>query len=142
MRCKRLWKVIKKILNFIKTFKGYQVKTLEEVAPLAQIIVTTTGCKNIVRGEHLVVLPEDSIVCNVGHFNCEIDVDWLDNNCVSKESVKPQVDRYTMSNGRHVILLAEGRLVNLGCATGHPSFVMSASFTNQVYFFKRYWNIL
>lgn len=116
----------------MKLFIGYQVKTLEEVASQAQIIVTTTGCKSIVRGEHMALLPEDSIVCNVGHFDCEIDVNWLNKNCVSKESVKPQVDRYTMSNGRHVILLAEGRLVNLGCATGHPSFVMSASFTNQV----------
>ena len=112
--------------------EGYQVKRLDEVASQAQIIVTTTGCKGIVRGEHLSQLPEDSIVCNVGHFDCEIDVDWLNKNSISKESVKPQVDRYTMPSGRHVILLAEGRLVNLGCATGHPSFVMSASFTNQV----------
>lgn len=112
--------------------EGYQVKRLDEVASQAQIIVTATGCKGIVRGEHLSQLPEDAIVCNVGHFDCEIDVDWLNKNSMGKESVKPQVDRYTMPNGRHVILLAEGRLVNLGCATGHPSFVMSASFTNQV----------
>lgn len=112
--------------------EGYQVRTLEEVAHQAQIVVTTTGCKGIVRGEHMEQLPDDSIVCNVGHFDCEIDVKWLNDNCVSKDVIKPQVDRYLLNNGRHVILLAEGRLVNLGCATGHPSFVMSASFTNQV----------
>ncbi|CAD5211457.1 unnamed protein product [Bursaphelenchus xylophilus] len=112
--------------------EGYPVLRLEDVASQAQIIVTTTGCKSIVRGEHLIELPDDSIVCNVGHFDCEIDVKWLNENCVSKDNVKPQVDRYLLKNGRHVILLAEGRLCNLGCATGHPSFVMSASFTNQV----------
>uniref|UniRef100_A0A914IBH5 Adenosylhomocysteinase n=1 Tax=Globodera rostochiensis TaxID=31243 RepID=A0A914IBH5_GLORO len=112
--------------------EGYQVSTLDEVADHAQIIVTTTGCLDIVRGEHIERLPEDAIVCNVGHFDCEIDVAYLNEKCVSKEQVKPQVDRYLMKSGRHVILLAEGRLVNLGCATGHSSFVMSASFTNQV----------
>lgn len=112
--------------------EGYEVKTLEEVAHLAQIVVTTTGCKDIVRGEHFVELPNDSIVCNVGHFDCEIDVKWLNANAASKDTIKPQVDRYLLKNGRHVILLAEGRLCNLGCATGHPSFVMSNSFTNQV----------
>ncbi|CAD5207255.1 unnamed protein product [Bursaphelenchus okinawaensis] len=112
--------------------EGYPVLRLEDVASQAQLIVTTTGCKSIVRGEHLSELPDDAIVCNVGHFDCEIDVKWLNDNCVSKDNVKPQVDRYLLKNGRHVILLAEGRLCNLGCATGHPSFVMSASFTNQV----------
>lgn len=77
-------------------------------------------------------LPNDSIICNVGHFDCEIDVKWLNQHATSRDTVKPQVDRYLMPNGRHIILLAEGRLANLGCATGHPSFVMSASFTNQV----------
>jgi adenosylhomocysteinase len=112
--------------------EGYQVLTLDEVAHKAQIIVTTTGCKDIVRGEHLEKLPDDAIVCNVGHFDCEIDVKWLNDNAVSKDTVKPQVDRYLMPSGRHVIILAEGRLCNLGCATGHPSFVMSCSFSNQV----------
>lgn len=112
--------------------EGYQVRVLDDVVEQAQIIVTTTGCKDIVRGEHMEKLPDDSIICNVGHFDCEIDVKWLNENCVSRDTVKPQVDRYLMRNNRHVILLAEGRLVNLGCATGHPSFVMSASFTNQV----------
>ncbi|VDD93579.1 unnamed protein product [Enterobius vermicularis] len=112
--------------------EGYEVKTLEEVAHLGQVVVTTTGCKDIVRGEHLIELQEDAIVCNVGHFDCEIDVKWLKANAVEKVNIKPQVDRYKLKNGRHVILLAEGRLCNLGCATGHPSFVMSCSFTNQV----------
>merc|ERR1712193_281385 len=82
-------------------------------------------------GEHFLKLKEDAIVCNIGHFDCEIDTAWLEANCVEKQTVKPQVDRYTLENGRHIILLASGRLVNLGCATGHPSFVMSSSFTNQ-----------
>ena len=86
----------------------------------------------IIRGEHFSNMLEDTIVCNIGHFDCEIDVKWLNENCVSKDTIKPQVDRYTLKNGRHLILLAEGRLVNLGCAMGHPSFVMSNSFTNQV----------
>uniref|UniRef100_A0A0K0DWA1 Adenosylhomocysteinase n=1 Tax=Strongyloides stercoralis TaxID=6248 RepID=A0A0K0DWA1_STRER len=111
--------------------EGYEVTTLEEIAPKANIIVTTTGCKDVVRGEHLEVLPDDAIVCNVGHFDCEIDVNYLNNNAI-KDTVKPQVDRYTMKNGRHIIILSEGRLCNLGNATGHPSFVMSNSFTNQV----------
>merc|ERR1712212_26147 len=89
------------------------------------------GCRDIVTGKHFLALKEDCIVCNIGHFDCEIDTAWLEANCVKKETVKPQVDRYTLSNGRHIILLASGRLVNLGCGTGHPSFVMSASFTNQ-----------
>ncbi|CAI2300303.1 unnamed protein product [Caenorhabditis sp. 36 PRJEB53466] len=112
--------------------EGYEVTTLDEAAPKANIIVTTTGCKDIVTGKHFELLPDDSIVCNVGHFDCEIDVKWLNANAAKKDTIKPQVDRYLLKNGRHVILLAEGRLVNLGCATGHPSFVMSNSFTNQV----------
>ncbi|PAV76571.1 hypothetical protein WR25_19207 isoform C [Diploscapter pachys] len=112
--------------------EGYEVSTLDDVAHRANIVVTTTGCKDIIVGKHMEALPDDAIVCNVGHFDCEIDVKWLNENAKSKDTVKPQVDRYTMKNGRHVILLAEGRLCNLGCATGHPSFVMSNSFTNQV----------
>lgn len=111
--------------------EGYEVNTLDNVASKAQIVVTTTGCRDIVTGRHFEALPDDSIVCNVGHFDIEIDVKWLEANAKSKENIKPQVDRYTMKSGRHVILLAEGRLCNLGCATGHPSFVMSNSFTNQ-----------
>jgi adenosylhomocysteinase len=112
--------------------EGYQVITMEEAAPLCSIFVTTTGCKDIIRGEHMEKMPDDSIVCNVGHFDVEIDVKYLNEHAKSKENIKPQVDRYLMKNGRHIILLAEGRLVNLGCAMGHPSFVMSNSFTNQV----------
>jgi len=112
--------------------EGFEVTTMEDAAKRASIFVTTTGCKDIVRGEHMEHMPDDSIVCNVGHFDCEIDVKYLNEHAKSKENIKPQVDRYLMKNGRHVILLAEGRLVNLGCAMGHPSFVMSNSFTNQV----------
>ncbi|PAV70071.1 hypothetical protein WR25_21648 isoform E [Diploscapter pachys] len=112
--------------------EGYEVSTLDDVAHRANIVVTTTGCKDIIVGKHMEALPDDAIVCNVGHFDCEIDVKWLNENAKNKDTVKPQVDRYTMKNGRHIILLAEGRLCNLGCATGHPSFVMSNSFTNQV----------
>jgi len=110
--------------------EGYQVLTMEEAAPVGNIFVTTTGCKGIIRAEHISVMKEDSIVCNIGHFDVEIDVAWLKANatCVN---VKDTVDRFTLKNGRHIILLASGRLVNLGCATGHPSFVMSNSFCNQ-----------
>lgn len=113
------------------SMEGHQVTTMDEMASKANIIVTTTGCKDIVQGKHFEQLPEDAIVCNIGHFDCEIDTQWLEANCVEKQNIKPQVDRYTLKNGRHVILLAAGRLVNLGCATGHPSFVMSNSFCNQ-----------
>jgi len=112
--------------------EGYEVTTLEDACSRASIFVTTTGCLDIIRGDHMEKMPDDSIVCNVGHFDVEIDVKWLNANAVSKENIKPQVDRYTLKNGRHIIVLAEGRLVNLGCAMGHPSFVMSTSFTNQV----------
>lgn len=112
--------------------EGYEVTTMEEAVKTARIYVTTTGCTSIVRGEHFEEMLEDSIVCNIGHFDCEIDVDYLNKNAKSKDLVQPQVHRYTMKSGRHIIVLAEGRLVNLGCAHGHPSFVMSNSFTNQV----------
>lgn len=114
------------------SMEGYEVTTMEEAAKEAGVFVTTTGCKDIIRGDHFLHMRDDAIVCNIGHFDCEIQVDWLDKNAVEKVNVKPQVDRYTLPNGNHVILLAEGRLVNLGCAMGHPSFVMSNSFTNQV----------
>jgi len=111
--------------------EGYQVVTMEEAAPQGNIFVTTTGCRDIIRGEHVEVMKEDAILSNIGHFDIEIDVAWINANG-TKINIKPQVDRYTLKNGRHIILLAEGRLVNLGCATGHPSFVMSCSFSNQV----------
>ena len=108
---------------------GFEVKKLETVIATADIVITTTGNKAIVRQEHFQEMKDKTIVCNIGHFDNEIDVPWLNNNAV-KDEIKPQVDKYTF-NGKDIILLAEGRLVNLGCATGHPSFVMSNSFTNQ-----------
>jgi adenosylhomocysteinase len=111
--------------------EGYQVTTLEEVASQVNLVVTATGCTGIVRGEHMNKFPDDTIICNIGHFDCEIDVKWLESNAVEKVEIKPQVHRYKLSNGNRLILLASGRLVNLGCGTGHPSFVMSTSFCNQ-----------
>lgn len=111
---------------------GFQVSTMEKAAEIGQIFVTTTGCRDILTGEHFEKMPNDAIVCNIGHFDIEIDVAWLKANAKSVQNIKPQVDRFLMPSGRHIILLAEGRLVNLGCATGHSSFVMSCSFTNQV----------
>ncbi|KZS97068.1 S-adenosyl-L-homocysteine hydrolase [Sistotremastrum niveocremeum HHB9708] len=111
---------------------GYEIVTMEEAAPRANIFVTTTGNRDIIVGKHFEVMREDAIVCNIGHFDIEVDVAWLKDHAKEAVNIKPQVDRYTMPNGRHIILLAQGRLVNLGCATGHPSFVMSCSFTNQV----------
>ncbi|MEY4573456.1 MAG: hypothetical protein RLZ10_2746 [Bacteroidota bacterium] len=110
---------------------GFEVKRLDSVVHLGDIIVTTTGNKNIVVGRHFEKMKDKAIVCNIGHFDNEIDMAWLNNNHgSSKYTVKPQVDIYNV-NGNEIIILAEGRLVNLGCATGHPSFVMSNSFTNQ-----------
>lgn len=111
--------------------EGYEVTTMDEACKIGRIFVTTTGCCSIISGRHFEQMPEDAIVCNIGHFDIEIDVKWLNDNAVEKVEIKPQVDRYTLKNGRHLIILAEGRLVNLGCAHGHPSFVMSNSFTNQ-----------
>lgn len=111
---------------------GYEVVTMEDAAPQGQIFVTTTGCRDILVKQHFEAMKNDAIVCNIGHFDIEIDVAWLKSAAKSVQSIKPQVDRFLMPSGRHIILLAEGRLVNLGCATGHSSFVMSCSFTNQV----------
>ncbi|ETN44322.1 adenosylhomocysteinase [Cyphellophora europaea CBS 101466] len=111
---------------------GFEVTTMDEAASLGQIFVTTTGCRDILVGKHFEAMRNDAIVCNIGHFDIEIDVAWLKKNAKSVQNIKPQVDRYLMPNGRNIILLAEGRLVNLGCATGHSSFVMSCSFSNQV----------
>ncbi|MDA0835095.1 MAG: adenosylhomocysteinase [Planctomycetota bacterium] len=113
--------------------EGFQVATLEDIAAKADIFVTTTGCVDVIRGEHLELMKNDAIVCNIGHFDCEIDIAYLKNRKdVTKINIKPQVDKFILPDGRGIIVLAEGRLVNLGCATGHPSFVMSNSFTNQV----------
>ena len=110
---------------------GYEVKRLETVVGNADIVITTTGNKDIVRGEHFEAMKDKTIVCNIGHFDNEIDMAWLNtNHGNTKVEIKPQVDKYTIG-GKDIIILAEGRLVNLGCATGHPSFVMSNSFTKQ-----------
>ena len=110
---------------------GYEVKKLETAIPESDIVVTATGNKDIVRGEHFEAMKDKTIVCNIGHFDNEIDMAWLNNNYgETKDTIKPQVDIYNLK-GKDVIVLAEGRLVNLGCATGHPSFVMSTSFANQ-----------
>jgi len=110
---------------------GFEVKRLESVIDKVDMVITTTGNKDIIQGKHFEAMKDKTIVCNIGHFDNEIDVAWLNSNHgASKSEIKPQVDMYTI-NGKDIILLAEGRLVNLGCATGHPSFVMSNSFTNQ-----------
>ena len=112
--------------------EGYEVTTVEDCVDRCNIFVTTTGCADILTGKHFMQMKDDAIVCNIGHFDCEIQVKWLEDNCKVKTNIKPQVDKFTLQNGKNLILLAEGRLVNLGCAMGHPSFVMSASFSNQV----------
>jgi adenosylhomocysteinase len=120
--------------------EGYEVKKMSDAIEEADIIVTATGCKDVITGEHFSKMKDKAIVCNIGHFDNEIDVAWLnDNHGDSKTVIKPQVDKYTI-NGKDVILLAEGRLVNLGCAMGHPSFVMSNSFTNQTLAQIELWN--
>ena len=113
--------------------EGYKVTTIEEALAEANIYVTTTGNRDIIRIEHMEKMKDQSIVCNIGHFDNEIQVEKLqDYPGIAHENIKPQVDKYTFPSGNAIYLLAEGRLVNLGCATGHSSFVMSNSFTNQV----------
>jgi len=111
--------------------EGYEVTTMEDAASRGNIFVTTTGCRDIILSQHFLKMKDSAIVCNIGHFDVEIDVKWLKANG-KRTNIKPQVDLYELPTGRAVLLLAEGRLVNLGCANGHPSFVMSSSFTNQV----------
>jgi adenosylhomocysteinase len=111
---------------------GYEVKKMIDAVKEADIIVTASGCRDLIRKEHFLAMKDKAIVCNIGHFDIEIDIAWLNKNYgKTKDIIKPQVDKYTLE-GKDIIILAEGRLVNLGCATGHPSFVMSNSFTNQV----------
>ncbi len=113
--------------------EGYEVTTMDDACSRGSIFVTTTGCCDIISAKQMSRMPNDAIVCNIGHFDCEIDVAGLEAYPgIKKTQIKPLVDRYTFPNGNSILLLAEGRLVNLGCATGHPSFVMSNSFTNQV----------
>ncbi len=116
------------------SMEGYEVTTVEDTLGRADIYVTTTGNKDVIRIEHMLKMKDQAIVCNIGHFDNEIEVDKLDKckELKKKTNIKPQVDKYTFKNGNEIFLLAEGRLVNLGCATGHPSFVMSNSFSNQV----------
>ncbi|MEM8506986.1 MAG: adenosylhomocysteinase [Bacteroidota bacterium] len=119
---------------------GYEVKKLESVVGNADVVITATGNKDIMRAEHFRALKDKAIVCNIGHFDNEIDMAWLNSNYgETKDEIKPQVDKYTV-DGKDIIVLAEGRLVNLGCATGHPSFVMSNSFTNQTLAQIELWN--
>ena len=120
---------------------GFEVKKLSNVIGSADIVVTATGNKDIIKRESFLVLKDKAIVCNIGHFDNEIDMSWLNKNYShTKTEIKPQVDLYTLENNKQLIILAEGRLVNLGCATGHPSFVMSTSFTNQVLAQIELWN--
>ena len=114
--------------------EGFEVVRMSDAAAIGDIFVTATGCAQVIRREHLDAMKHQAIVCNIGHFDVEITVDALttDSNLIKKENIKPQVDQFIWPDGKRITLLAEGRLVNLGCATGHPSFVMSASFTNQV----------
>jgi adenosylhomocysteinase len=120
---------------------GFEVKRINTVVENADIIITTTGNKNIIREEHFLSMKDKAIVCNIGHFDNEIDMSWLNNTYGdSKVEIKPQVDKYTLEDEKELIILAEGRLVNLGCATGHPSFVMSNSFTNQTLAQLELWN--
>ena len=112
--------------------EGYEVKTLDDVVTIGDIFITATGCCDVITGGHMELMKNEAIVCNIGHFDSEIAMHYLDNNPLCKKiNIKPQVDRWILQSGRSIIILAEGRLVNLGCATGHPSFVMSTSFTNQ-----------
>ncbi|WP_437768184.1 adenosylhomocysteinase [Sorangium sp. So ce281] len=113
--------------------EGYEVKRLETVAPVGDIFVTATGCADVVRAEHMIAMKDEAILCNIGHFDSEIQIAWLEKNPeIKEENIKPQVDHFVFPDGKRLIVLARGRLVNLGCATGHPSFVMSTSFSNQV----------
>ncbi|HOK96878.1 MAG TPA: adenosylhomocysteinase [Anaerohalosphaeraceae bacterium] len=112
--------------------EGFQVTTMEEAAPQGDIFITATGCCDVIRAEHMEQMKDEAILCNIGHFDSEIDMHYLEHSPLCKKTnIKPQVDKWTLPSGRSLIVLAEGRLVNLGCATGHPSFVMSSSFTNQ-----------
>jgi adenosylhomocysteinase len=113
--------------------EGFEVTTMEDAAPQADIVVTATGCLDVVRADHMKVMKDQAILCNIGHFDCEIDVAWLEKNPeITEVNVKPQVDQFIFQDKKRITLLARGRLVNLGCANGHPSFVMSSSFSNQV----------
>jgi adenosylhomocysteinase len=132
-RCRVMVTEIDPICALQACMAGYTVTTVEEALPVADIFVTATGNKDIITADHMSRMKDQAIVCNIGHFDNEIQVEQLEAwPGVKKQTIKPQVDKYTFPDGHSIYLLAEGRLVNLGCATGHPSFVMSNSFTNQV----------
>ncbi|MFA5520072.1 MAG: adenosylhomocysteinase [Spirochaetota bacterium] len=124
------------IIALQAAMEGYEVMTMEKAASLGDIFVTATGCCDVVTGEHMKAMKDQAILCNIGHFDSEIEVKYLTDKVakgsIKEINIKPQVEKYQFSDGKEIILLASGRLVNLGCATGHPSFVMSCSFTNQV----------
>jgi adenosylhomocysteinase len=112
--------------------EGFQVVTMKHTTPLGDIFVTATGCCDVVTFEHMSKMKDQAVLCNIGHFDSEIQVAQLEKNCAKEVNIKPQVDQFHLKNGKTILLLARGRLVNLGCASGHPSFVMSNSFSNQV----------
>jgi adenosylhomocysteinase len=128
------------ILALQAAMEGYEVTTMEDAVEEGHIYVTATGCRDVITSKHMSLMKNDAIVCNIGHFDLEIDMGWLEGEVkagrVKKQNIKPSnvgaVDKYTFDDGHSIVVLAEGRLVNLGCATGHPSFVMSNSFSNQV----------
>jgi adenosylhomocysteinase len=123
--------------------EGYEVVTLDEAAPMVDIFVTATGCSDVVTGEHMKRMKDGAILCNIGHFDSEIQVAWLEKNPeIREENIKPQVDQFIFPDGRRLTLLARGRLVNLGCASGHPSFVMSNSFSNQTLAQLALWGVV
>ncbi|MCA9548488.1 MAG: adenosylhomocysteinase [Myxococcales bacterium] len=123
------------------SMEGYQVVTMEEAAPQGDIFVTATGCADVITGEHMMAMKHEAILGNIGHFDHEIQMSWLEKNPdIKEENIKPQVDHFVFPDGKKLIVLARGRLMNLGCATGHPSFVMSNSFTNQVLAQIELWN--
>jgi adenosylhomocysteinase len=113
--------------------EGYQVTTMDEAAAIGDIFVTATGCKDVITGAHMKAMKNEAIVSNIGHFDAEVQMAWLKSQKdIREENIKPQVDHFIFPDGKKIIVLAQGRLMNLGCATGHPSFVMSNSFSNQV----------
>lgn len=130
------------ICAYQAAMQGYQVVTMEDAAPLGDIFITATGCIDVIKGNHMEKMKDQAILCNIGHFDCEIDVNWLETHPDMQETnVKPQVDLfYNKKTKKSILLLARGRLVNLGCAKGHPSFVMSNSFSNQVLAQIELWN--
>ena len=130
--CKVIVTEIDPICALQAAMEGFEVRRLDDILERGNIFVTTTGNKDIITLNHMRRMKDQAIVCNIGHFDNEIQVDALNKSDAKRDQIKPQLDRYTFKNGKQIFILAEGRLVNLGCATGHASFVMSTSFSNQV----------